>query len=258
MPCLPPFGSGGSNPGVALSFAEVVVVDLNADVGEGFDADSALVLLVTSVNVACGFHAGDEKTMRGVCEGAVAAGASIGAHVSYRDRDGFGRRALTVDAATVAADVAEQIEALQVAAAAAGGRVGYVKPHGALYHRASSDSECAEAIASAAAAAGPLAVLGWPRSVLLAQARAAGLSAVAEGFADRAYAADGTLVPRGETGSTLAAEAAALQAVALAEGRLGDEVRSICVHSDTAGAAALATGVRDALVAAQVELRAFA
>jgi UPF0271 protein len=242
----------------ALSFAVVVVADLNADVGEGFDADSALLLLVTSANVACGFHAGDAETMRAVCAAAVAAGASIGAHVSYRDREGFGRRALAVDAATVAADVAEQIEALQAAAASAGGRVGFVKPHGALYHRASSDSECAEAIVAAAAGAGPLAVLGFPGSELLAHARDAGLIAVAEGFADRAYAADGTLVPRSEGGSMLAADAAARQALALAAGRLGGGVRSICVHGDTAGSAALAAGVRDALVAADVELRAFA
>jgi 5-oxoprolinase (ATP-hydrolysing) subunit A len=235
-----------------------VVVDLNADVGEGFDADSALLQLVTSVNVACGFHAGDAQMMGSVCEAAVAAGASIGAHVSYRDRQGFGRRELVVDAATVAADVAEQIEALQAAAASAGGRVGYVKPHGALYHRASSDSECAEAIVAVAVGAGLLAVLGFPGSQLLAHARAAGLPAVAEGFADRGYGADGRLVPRSEPGSMLAADAAARQAVALAEGRLGGGVGSICVHGDTAGAAALAAGVRDALVTAQVELRAFA
>jgi UPF0271 protein len=237
-----------------------VIVDLNADVGEGFDADSALLLLVTSANVACGFHAGDAQTMRAVSVAAVAAGAAIGAHVSYRDRDGFGRRALAVDAATVVADVAEQIEALQGAAASAGGRVGFVKPHGALYHRASCDSECAEAIVAAAAGAAgqPLAVLGWPGSALLGQARDAGLPAVAEGFADRAYAADGTLVPRSEPGSMLAAAAAAGQALALAEGRLGGGVRSICVHGDTAGAAALAARVREALVGAFVELRAFA
>ena len=235
-----------------------MVVDLNADVGEGFADDPALLLLVTSANVACGFHAGDERTMRAVCAAAVAAGVSIGAHVSYRDRDGFGRRELAVDAATVAGDVAEQIEALQAAAALAGGRVGYVKPHGALYHRASTDSECAAAVVGAAAGAGPLAVLGFPGSALLACGRAAGLSAVAEGFADRAYAADGTLAPRSEPGSLLEPAAAARQAVDLAEGRLGGGVGSICVHGDAAGAAALAVGVRDALLAAHVELRAFA
>jgi UPF0271 protein len=237
-----------------------VAIDLNADVGEGFAADLELVTLVTSVNVACGFHAGDAETMRAVCIAAVAAEASIGAHVSYRDRDGFGRRALPVEAETVAAEAAEQIEALQTAAASAGGRVAYVKPHGALYHRASTDAECAAALVAAAAAAtvGPLAVLGFPGSALLALAREAGLLAVTEGFADRAYAADGTLVPRSEPESLLAADEAARQAVALAHGRLGGGVRSICVHGDSASAAALAARVRAALVAAGVELQAFA
>jgi UPF0271 protein len=236
-----------------------VLIDLNADVGEGFGADSELVSLVTSVNVACGFHAGDAQTMRAVCAAAVGAGAAIGAHVSYRDRDGFGRRALPIDAETVAVEAAEQIEALLAAAASAGGRVAYMKPHGALYHRASSDVECAAALVAAAAEAsrGPLAVLAFPGSSLLEIAREAGLLAVAEGFADRAYAADGALLPRSEPGSTLAADAAARQAVTLALGQFG-EVQSICVHGDTAGAGALAARVREALVAAGVELQAFA
>jgi UPF0271 protein len=237
-----------------------VVVDLNADVGEGAAADAALILLVTSVNVACGFHAGDAQTMRAACEAAGAAGAVIGAHVSYRDPDGFGRRALPVDTATVAADAAEQIEALHAAATSVGGRVAYVKPHGALYHRASSDRECAVALVGAATAArpGPLAVVGFPGSALLACAHEAGLLAVPEGFADRAYAPDGTLVSRTESGAMLEGEAAARQALALAEGRFGGVVRSICVHSDTADAAALAERVRATLVSAGVELRAFA
>jgi 5-oxoprolinase (ATP-hydrolysing) subunit A len=234
-----------------------VVVDLNADIGEGFDDDSALVELVTSVNIACGFHAGDAQTMRTVCAAAVAGGAAIGAHVSYRDREGFGRRPLAVDAETVAAEAGEQIEALQAAALAAGGRVTYLKPHGALYHRASSDEECAAAVVAAAAGArpGPLAVLAFPGSSLLARAREAGLLAVAEGFADRAYAADGTLLPRSEPAATLAAHDAARQAVALAR---GGDVRSICVHGDGADAAARAARVRRALLSAGVELRAFA
>jgi 5-oxoprolinase (ATP-hydrolysing) subunit A len=237
-----------------------VIIDLNADVGEGFAADSVLVSLVTSVNVACGFHAGDAQTMRAVCTAAVAAGAAIGAHVSYRDRDGFGRRALPIDAETVAAEAREQLEALQAAAASAGGRVAYVKPHGALYHRASTDPECAAALVAAAAgaSAGPLAMLGFPGSSLLVLAREAGLLAVAEGFADRAYAVNGTLLPRSEPGSMLAADAAALQAVGLAHRQLGGGVRSICVHGDTASAAALAARVRDALVSAGVELQAVA
>ena len=236
-----------------------MAVDLNADVGEGFATDSALVSLVTSANVACGFHAGDEATMRAVCEASVAAGVAIGAHVSYRDREGFGRRDLAVDAETVAAETGEQIEALQAAATTAGGRVAYLKPHGALYHRASADSECAAALIAAAAEAadGPLAVLGFPGSSLLARAREAGLLAVAEGFADRAYATDGTLRPRSEPGSVLSADEAALQALALAQGRLGGGVRSICLHGDTDSAAELAAQVRGALLAAGVELRPF-
>ena len=212
---------------------------------------------MTSVNIACGFHAGDAQTMRAACEAAVAAGATIGAHISYRDRAGFGRRDLLVAAETVAAEAVEQIEALRAAAASAGGRVAYVKPHGALYHRASSDRDSAAGLV-AVAATRRLAVVAFPGSALLACAREAGLLAVSEGFADRAYAADGTLVPRTEPGAMLAAEAAARQAVALAEGRLGGEVRSICIHSDTADAAALAVQVRAALATAGVDVRAFA
>ena len=230
----------------------MTVVDLNADVGEGFAADAALFGLVTSANVACGFHAGDEQSMRVACEAAAVAGVAIGAHVSYRDREGFGRRELDVDPATLGAEAAEQIEALQAAADAAGGRVAYVKPHGALYHRASVDRACAEAIVRAAGRA-RLAVLGFRGSELLARAGEAGLQAVAEGFADRAYAADGTLVPRGDPTSLLGADAAARQAVALA-GSAG----SICIHGDTPGAVEVAAAVRAALAAAGVEVRAFA
>ncbi|HZQ16345.1 MAG TPA: LamB/YcsF family protein [Gaiellaceae bacterium] len=222
-------------------------VDLNADVGEGAAADAELLALVTSANVACGFHAGDARTMRSVCAAAAAHGVSVGAHVSYRDRDGFGRRELGADAATVERDAREQIAALQ---AASGGRVAYVKPHGALYHRATVDDGAAAALVAAAA---PLAVLGFPGSRLLARAREAGLLAVEEGFADRGYGAGGGLVPRGEPGAVLDAEAAVRQAVSLA-GRVG----SLCIHSDTPDAVELARRVRAALAAAGVELRAFA
>ena len=220
-------------------------VDLNADVGEGFDADRELLGIVTSANVACGFHAGDVETIRAACDAAV--GVAIGAHVSYRDREGFGRRELGVDAATIEAEAVEQVALLQEIS---GGRVSYVKPHGALYHRASRDDACAAALVAAAA---PLAVLGFPGSRLLAHARDAGLLAVAEGFADRGYAADGSLLARGRPGALLDEEAAALQAVALAP-----DVGSLCIHSDTPGAGLLARRVRDALQAAGIELRAFA
>jgi UPF0271 protein len=220
-------------------------VDLNADVGEGFDADHELLGIVTSANIACGFHAGDAATIRAACD--AAAGVAIGAHVSYRDREGFGRRELGVDAATIETEAAEQIALLQEVS---GGRVAYVKPHGALYHRASVDDACAVALVAAAA---PLAVLGFPGSRLLVRAREAGLVAVAEGFADRGYAADGSLVARGEPGAVLDEETAALQAVALAE-----SVDSLCMHSDTPRPVSLARRVREALEAAGVELRAFA
>ena len=229
------------------------VIDLNADVGEGVDGDIDLLGLVTSANVACGFHAGDASTMRAVCAEAVERGVAIGAHVGYRDREGFGRRALDVPAATVEAETVEQIRALQEA----GGRVAYVKPHGALYHWASVDAECAAAIISAMRViGGGLAVLASPGSALLAQASAAGLVAVPEGFVDRAYAPDGSLVPRGSSGAVLGVEDAVRQALAIARVRL--DVRSLCLHGDTPGALELARRVVAELEAADIELRSFA
>ena len=224
------------------------VIDLNADVGEGVDGDVDLLAFVTSANVSCGFHAGDAATMRAVCAEAVERGVVIGAHVGYRDREGFGRRELDVPAATVEAETVEQIRALQ-----SHGSVAYVKPHGALYHRASADEECATAIVSAAAG---LAVLGAPGSALLAQASAAGLAAIPEGFVDRAYAPDGSLVPRGSPGAVLGMEDAVRQALAIARERV--DVRSLCLHGDTPGALELARRVVAELEAAGVELRSFA
>lgn len=218
-------------------------MDLNADVGEGFDTDDALLAIVTSANVACGFHAGSAETMRAVCALALERGVAIGAHVSYRDREGFGRRDLDVAPHVVREEAAAQIAALQDAS---GGRVAYVKPHGALYHRGSVDDACAAAIA---AAAGELPLLAFPGSRLLARAG----RGFAEGFADRGYAADGTLLPRGEPGAILDADAAARQAVEVAE-----RVDSICVHGDSPAAPEIAARVRAALEAAGHEVRAFA
>jgi 5-oxoprolinase (ATP-hydrolysing) subunit A len=225
------------------------VIDLNADVGEGVEGDVDLLAFVTSANVACGFHAGDASTMRAVCVEAAERGVSIGAHVGYRDREGFGRRALDVPAATVEAETVEQIRALQEA----GGRVAYVKPHGALYHRASVDEECAAAIISAVDG---LPVLAAPGSALLAQARAAGVEAVTEGFVDRAYAPDGSLVPRGAEGAVLGVGEAVRQALTIARVRL--DVRSLCLHGDTPGVLELAQRVVAELGAAGIELRSFA
>ncbi|MGW7104040.1 LamB/YcsF family protein [Streptomyces sp. NPDC054838] len=252
------------------------VIDLNADLGEGFGRwtltdDEALLSVVTSANVACGFHAGDPSIMRRVCELAAARGVRIGAQVSYRDLAGFGRRAMDVPARELADEVAYQIGALEVFARAAGSAVSYVKPHGALYNRTVYDGEQAAAVvAGVLLAAGPagLPVLGLPGSLLLAAAAEAGLPAVPEAFADRAYTAAGTLVPRGEPGAVLhEADAVVARAVGMAAERIvtaadgsavAVDARSLCLHGDTPGAADLALRVREALGAAGVRVEAFA
>lgn len=230
-----------------------MVVDLNADVGEGFADDERLLDLVTSANVACGFHAGSAETMRIVCAAAAERNVAVGAHPSYRDRDGFGRRDRDVALDILRDDVAEQLAALREIADEAGAEVTYVKPHGALYTRAIADAGVARAIVDATYAFG-VAMLAWPGSELFEQARAGGMEAFAEGFADRGYV-DGRLVPRDQPGALLPAADAARQAVELA--RAG-EVRSICVHGDSPGAADLAEQVRASLVEAGLTLRRFA
>jgi 5-oxoprolinase (ATP-hydrolysing) subunit A len=237
------------------------VIDLNADVGErpgteGVAADAELIAAVSSANVACGFHAGDAETMRAVCDLAVLKRKRIGAHVSFLDHEGFGRRDLEVEPEVLRDQVVHQIRALQVIADAAGGAVGYVKPHGALYNRAASDRAYADAIALAVASVdGSLKLLGLPDSELLTAAVVHGLEGVAEGFPDRAYRPDGTLVPRSEPGAILGRDDALEQARRLAdEGRL----RSLCIHSDTPGAADLAIAIRNRLIGAGFEVRPFA
>ncbi len=255
------------------SRSSLQVIDLNADVGERpgrelLADDAAILDAVTSANVACGLHAGDAETMRASCEAAVARGVRIGAHVGYDDRAGFGRRELGVAAARLRDETSYQLDALESCAEAVGGRLAYVKPHGALYARCVADRPAADAIAAAAAAfERPLALLGPPDSELLAAAAARGLVPVAEGFVDRAYLANGELMARGRPGSVLAPAAALEQAERLAcAGRAvaadGTPLRlivgSLCVHSDTPGAARLARRVRDRLELAGVEFRAFA
>lgn len=268
--------SAGAAPGPRTDAAGPVI-DLNADLGEGFGRwtltdDEALLSVVTSANVACGFHAGDPSIMRRVCELAAERGVRIGAQVSYRDLAGFGRRAMDVPPGELAAEVAYQIGALEVFARAAGSRVSYVKPHGALYNRTVHDAAQAEAVvAGVRLAAGPgadLPVLGLPGSLLLAAAADAGLTAVPEAFADRAYTPTGTLVPRDRPGAVLGTPAAVVaQALALAAGgavtavdgtRVAVTARSLCLHGDTPGAADLARRVRDSLDDAGIHVEAFA
>ncbi|MGY1835316.1 LamB/YcsF family protein [Blastococcus sp. SYSU DS0510] len=249
-------------------------IDLNADLGEGFGVwrlgdDDALLEVVSSANVACGFHAGDPVTMRRVCTAAVAAGVAIGAQVSYRDLAGFGRRFVDVAPGELAADVLYQLAALDGVARACGGRVSYVKPHGALYNAVVHHAAQAGAVVEAVAAYDPgLPVLGLPGSVLLGSAAAAGLPTVAEGFADRGYTPEGTLVPRGSAGALVhdpeavaerAVRMAAEGAVVAVDGSLVRvEVGSVCVHGDTPGAVDLARSVRAALEAAGLAVGPFA
>lgn len=236
-------------------------VDLNADVGESFGRwqlgdDAALLPHLTSANVACGFHAGDPLTLVRTCALAVAHDVVIGAQVGYRDLAGFGRRYVDVPAPELEADVLYQLGALDGIARAAGARVAYVKPHGALYHAVSAHPAQAEAVVRAVVAFGGLPVLGLAGSPFLAAVADAGLEAVGEGFADRAYLPGGGLVPRSEPGAVLADPAAvAAQAVRLAA---SGEVRSLCVHGDSPGAPALAAAVRAALAEAGVAVGAFA
>jgi UPF0271 protein len=248
-------------------------VDLNADLGEGFGRwtlgdDHALLDIVTSANVACGFHAGDPSIMERVCRAAADRGVIIGAQVGYRDLVGFGRRFLDIGPDDLRSEVLYQIGALDTFAKIAGARVAYVKPHGALYNAVFSYERQAEAVVSAVQSYdGDLVVLGQPGSVLLRFAAAAGLSVVGEAFADRAYRPDGTLVDRREDGSVLHnADEVAGRAVALAVSGYvvavdGSPVAvnagSICVHGDTPGAVRLVRAVRDALEHADIDVAPF-
>lgn len=224
-----------------------LVVDLNADLGEEVTDDAALLSVVTSANVACGYHAGTDATMRAVCEEAARRGVSVGAQVSYADREGFGRRVLDVAYAALREQVADQVGVLSAHAAAAGTAVRYLKPHGALYHRVLDDEEQAAAVLDGS---GSLPVLGMP-GALLRGAAAAGRATYGEGFPDRGYTAEGRLVPRGEPGA-LVEDEAAICAGAL---RLAPSVDSLCLHGDNPGAVAHARAVRAALEGAGWTLR---
>ena len=248
-------------------------IDLNADLGESFGTwvlgdDDAMLELVTSANVACGFHAGDPSTLRRTVTAAAGRGVVIGAQVGYRDLAGFGRRFIDVEPDDLAADVIYQIGALAGLARTAGSRVRYVKPHGALYNSIVTNVEQAAAVVAAVVAYDDdLAVVGLPGSEFLAAADRAGLRTVGEAFADRAYTAAGTLVPRREPWAVLhdpdviAARVVDLvvagRVTAVTGESLAVHADSVCVHGDTAGAVDIARAVRDALAEAGVSVRPF-
>jgi len=238
-----------------------VTVDLNADLGESYGRwtlgdDEAMLELITSANVACGFHAGDPATLHRTCRQAVAAGVVIGAQVGYPDLAGFGRRFIDISAADLAAGVLYQIGALDGLARSVGGRVRYVKPHGALYNTAVEHEQQATAVVEAVLAYDPgLPVLGLPGSALLAIAADRGLRAVPEYFIDRNYTPEGRLVDRRRPDALISdPEEAARRAVQAAR----DEVaESMCTHGDSPGAVQMAQAVRRALTDAGITLAPF-
>lgn len=243
-------------------------IALNADIGEGFGNwtvadEETLLSTITDANVACGFHAGDPDTMSRMCALAAHHRVTVGAHVGYHDLRGFGRRYIAVPKTTLVNDVRYQIGALLAFTSTAGTPLSYVKPHGALYHSAAHREEHAAAIVEAMLSLDPIVpVLCQTGSLLARHAEEAGIPVIAEGFMDRAYTPEGTLVPRSEPGAVisdpaLAAERAVQMVTTQTVTAINGEtipitVQSLCVHSDSPGAAAIARAVRAALEEAGV------
>lgn len=248
-------------------------IDLNSDLGESFGPwpmgdDTAMLAIVSSANIACGFHAGDPAGILSVLGQAARRGVSVGAHVGYRDLVGFGRRNMDPSSAELVADTIYQIGALQGLAAAAGTRVSYVKPHGALYNTISHDArQAADVIAGIKAVDPSLALLALSGAPIVAQARAAGLAVICEAFADRAYNADGSLVSRRSEGAVIHDPhiIAARMLRLVGEGRITAtdgsditiEVQSICIHGDTAEAVSIGRALHAALSNHGVSIRSF-
>lgn len=248
-------------------------IDLNSDLGEHYGSwrmgdDESMLATVTSANIACGFHAGDPRTALATLRGAVARGVTVGAHVAYPDLAGFGRRPMVLSAEELEADVIYQIGALQALAKAAGTEVRYVKPHGALYNSiAFNEVEAATVISALRAVDADLALVCLAGSPLVEQARAAGLRAVPEAFADRAYEPNGALVSRSELGSVLHDPALVSErmlqlvengTVTARDGSVVEvQAESICVHGDSPDAVGMAQAVRERLLTAGIELASF-
>jgi len=241
-------------------------IDINCDLGEWShpepSPDDALFPLISSANVACGFHAGDAAVMAETAARCARDGIAVGAHPSYRDREGFGRRDMDPPADVLLAELAEQLEAL----AGSGAELKYVKPHGALYNRIGHDDPQADVVARAAAAAG-LPLLGQPGTAIHRAAARHGVRFVTEGFLDRAYRDDGSLVPRSQPGALITdPDAAGRRAVrivlegvveTITGGEIALRVESLCVHSDTPGALGILQAVHSALQSAGIDRRAF-
>ncbi|MBA2487863.1 MAG: LamB/YcsF family protein [Chloroflexi bacterium] len=244
----------------------MVGVDLNADVGEGAGTDAELMPFLSSANIACGGHAGDEGTMRATIALAARHGVVIGAHPGYPDRAGFGRLPMGIAPDLLEASLVEQIAALVAMAGKSGIAVRHVKPHGALYNEAARDLALAMVAARAVGSvSADLVLVGLAGGALLEAGRALGLRVAAEAFADRAYEPDGSLRSRSLPGAVLDPAAAALQATSIARDSrvrtsdgtwLSIPADTLCIHGDTPGAAHIARAVRTALLEAGIEVRA--
>jgi 5-oxoprolinase (ATP-hydrolysing) subunit A len=248
----------------------VTVVDLNADLAEGETltaTDRSVLDEVSSASLACGFHAGNRGVMRAAAAVCMVRGITIGAHVSFRDRDGFGRRPVDTDPFEVVSDIVEQVSILSDAIAPEGAVPSYVKPHGALYNQMGSDPVMAAAVVEGAIRSGLGAILAQPGSAVVPPAAAAGLALVPEGFPDRGYRSDGRLVPRGEPAALVDdPEEVGRRALSLARrGGLESvdgswvpvDAATLCVHGDGPDAAGVARAVRAALEAGGVDVRPF-
>ncbi|HEX4217094.1 MAG TPA: 5-oxoprolinase subunit PxpA [Acidimicrobiales bacterium] len=245
-------------------------IDLNADLGEADNltpSDVAVLDSISSASIACGFHAGSPEVMQATSAAAKARGVSIGAHVSYRDREGFGRRELEVPPGQLLADIEEQIALLRQAAGP--GEVRYVKPHGALYNRMGRDHDTASVVIEAVHRCDPpVMLLAQAGTDVIRRGRDAGLVVVGEAFCDRAYRPDGALVPRSEPGAVITdPDEVARRAVSLVlhggteaadDYWLAIMADSLCVHGDSPGAAESTRAVRSALIEAGVNIRPFA
>lgn len=234
----------------------MIVVDLNADLGEGCGSDAELLTLISSANIACGFHAGDAQTMRECVREALKNGVAIGAHPGFADRENFGRTAMNVSAETIYAQMLYQIGALHAITRAEGGQLRHVKPHGALYNQAAKAPALAEAIARAVHDVDPgLILVGLAGSALIRAGQRAGLLTREEVFADRGYQADGRLVPRTEPGALIADEEHALAQTLemVLRGRVKSlsgewatvQAQTVCLHGDGEHALAFARRLRN-------------
>ena len=242
-------------------------IDLNADLGEGQACDLELLRIVSSCNVACGGHAGDVNSMTTTVRAAIANGVAVGAHPSYPDREGFGRRSGGTRGEELHTSIGDQIEALRAIAGAQGTELTHIKLHGALYNDAATDRGLAELVVGVVVRTqGAPALVGPPASQLQAAAEEQGVSFIAEAFVDRVYRDDGSLVPRTEPGAvhsdinTITTQAVRLACAGRVVCQSGDEIEiladTLCIHGDTDGAAEAARAVRDVLSANGIEIRA--